>query len=521
MSGTDTSAVSSRASDKHRAQKLVPLGLCLLIVYAVVRSFFAAAGKPFWYDEICTFIVARQSSISAIWKALARGADSHPPPFYLVERAGAALVRNPEIGLRLPAIVGIACVMACIFSFVKRRAGAMYGLLCTAIPLITVLYSVYAEEARAYCLLTACIAVALVCYQRLPEAKFWLILLGITFVAAESLHYYAVFALVPFGLAEITLSLRVRRLRPTVWLALGCGVLPLVLFWPLLFGQKKYYGAHFWGRPTLRHAGATYAWLFGISNFHRDLAIAVVLVLVGGVVAMAFRRARESLIHSPYFHEYVLVWALLGLPFVAFAATKIAGGGYDARYVLPCVLAIPLGAGYILPKLNRKIVLALGILIFGIFIAQETRFWISQRSHLGEIVSPVGPIEHLVSLAGHSNLPVVLSDGHDYPPLVHYASPERAGRFVALVDPAQAVAYIGTDTLDKNLIILRSCYPLQVYEFQDFAAKHRSFLLYSAGGMWDWWPRFLAQDGYSLEEVAAASGRRIYLVTHNGDSPRR
>ena len=51
------------------------------------------------------------------------------------------------------------------------------------------------------------------------------------------------------------------------------------------------------------------------------------------------------------------------------------------------------------------------------------------------------------------------------------------------MDPQQAVAYIGNDTVDKNLLALRVCYPLQVYDFQAFVSDHPSFLLYSSGNM--------------------------------------
>ena len=79
----------------------------------------------------------------------------------------------------------------------------------------------------------ACIAFALVCYQRLPSLR-WAALLGISLFLAESFHYYAVLAMIPFGFAEAVLLLRTRRIRWGVWLALACGTLPLIVFWPLL-----------------------------------------------------------------------------------------------------------------------------------------------------------------------------------------------------------------------------------------------------------------------------------------------
>jgi 4-amino-4-deoxy-L-arabinose transferase-like glycosyltransferase len=505
---------------KNNSEKLGVFGIWILIAYAIVRSLFAAASKPFWYDEVLTLIVARQPSVSAIWRILAQAADSQPPPFYLVERAAAALLlHNPHIGFRLPAICGFACTLVCVFFFVRRRSTPGYALLCAAILLVTVLYDPYAIEARPYSLLVACIAIALLCYQRAPETG-WLILMGFSFAAAEALHYYAVFALVPFGLAEIALSLKARRLRLGVWLALACGLLPLALFWPLLRTLKKYFGSNIWDPPSLRHTGSTYGWLFHISSYHWDLAIAVavVLFLLGAPTALAIRRFHATLMADRYFHEHVLAWALLGLPFVAYAATKLAHGGLDHKYVLPSVLAIPLGAGYILPRLNRRITPLLAILLFSILTVQEAKFWTSQRGHLGKPLSPVAPVESMVNSAGHPDLPIMISDGDDYLPFVYYAAPEFEKRLVDVVDPPEAIAYIGNDTVEKDLLRLLSYYPLQVHEFQAFASDHPSFLLYSNGSANDWWPRRLANDGYSLEVVAMEGGRKVYLVTRKGSS---
>ncbi|MGB8593244.1 MAG: hypothetical protein WCD40_17835, partial [Candidatus Acidiferrales bacterium] len=50
--------------------------LAVLVAYAAVRSVVAAASKPFWYDEMCTWILTQQASVRAIWSALERAADS-------------------------------------------------------------------------------------------------------------------------------------------------------------------------------------------------------------------------------------------------------------------------------------------------------------------------------------------------------------------------------------------------------------------------------------------------------------
>ena len=181
--------------------------------------------------------------------------------------------------------------------------------------------------------------------------------------------------------------------------------------------------------------------------------------------------------------------------------------------MLPAGLGVPLAAGCILPRFDRRLAALFGILLCFGLAAQETLFWLGQRHHLGKITSPAQEIEELVNKAGRQDLPVVVYDGSDYFQLLYHGSPAFVTRLVDVVDPSQATVYAGTDTVDKELLILRSYAPLQVYEFHDFAAKHPEFLLLSRGGdRWDWWPARLVDDGYVLRLVAIHGNRRVYLV---------
>ena len=117
----------------------------------------------------------------------------------------------------------------------------------------------------------------------------------------------------------------------------------------------------------------------------------------------------------------------------------------------------------------------------------------------------------LVGRAGRPELPVVVSDEAEYLQFIHYAT--DSNRFVAMVDPAAAVAYTGSDSLDLELPVMRCCMWLQVYNYSEFATQHPSFLLYSGGGQWDWWVPRLVNDGDSLQLLAQEQNRRVYLVT--------
>ena len=516
----DRPSVSEKVFLGLNSEKLANRGLAILVVYAAVRSLVAAASRPFWYDEICTYIMAHQPSVHSIWSALERAADGQGPAYYIIERAASAIVRDQEIALRLPSIFGYCCLTICIFIFVRRRVGSTYALICSLIPFMTVLFEVYAIEARAYSLVVACIAAALVCYQRASSWR-WALPMGMCLALAESLHYYAVFAFVPIGLAEGVRFLRTKGFRIGVWLALLCGAAPLAIFWPLLADFRAYLGVHFWARPTLVALGGMYGWFFGVVSWCAVALVAVLaLGVVGAALPVATRKTEIPAARGSMFDEQLLTLALLGLPFVGYAAARIAHGGLTGRYMLPTVLGVPLALGWILPRLERRsLTLLVAFVVFGAGV-REGLFWIPRIAYPADLKANAVSIEQLVGTAGHEDLPVAFSDGVEFLAVAHYADPYWRDRFVYLVDPKKELAYTKSDAMDKELRVLRTLAPINAFDFAAFAAQHPTFLLYSDDGReggdgidrLDWWPDRLVDDGSSLNLLVSKGSRKIYLV---------
>jgi uncharacterized membrane protein len=129
--------------------------LGLLVVYVIVRGVVGARGRPFWYDELLTLAIAGQPTLREMWHAVARGFDSGPPGFYLVERVALGLVRNKEIALRSPAILASPCILICIYVYAKKRSGEVVACLCALLLLGTNLFHTYLIDARAYSMVLA------------------------------------------------------------------------------------------------------------------------------------------------------------------------------------------------------------------------------------------------------------------------------------------------------------------------------------------------------------------------------
>ncbi len=520
---TDASAKFPAALQDLNIEKFAVRILIVFIAYAVLRSLVGAATRPFWYDEVCTIIVTRQPSISGIWNALAHAADSQGPGFCLIERMSAALLRNQEIALRLPSILAFCCITICLFVFTRRRAGSAYALVCAAIPFTTKLFTRYAIEARAYSLLVACIAIALVAYQRAP-ARRSMCIMALALAASLSFNYYAGLAMVPLGLAELYLLLIRRQIRWPVWIAFSLGVLPMAAFWPLLVAMRHNFSAHFWAKTSLTGLAFIYATLFLTSPpWGAALAAASVLAMAGLIIFFARNSKGAAAPSSAPPHEYVLVLGLLSLPFIGYAAAKLTHSGVTERYVLAAVVGISLAAGCILPRLDRKSVLLAVTFLAALLAAQEAEFWLAHAHQLTGFDSPADSLASLVTSAGHPDLPVVISDGLEYLPIAHYAAPPWSERFVTLVDPQAALIFAGNDSLDTGLTVLRPFASLRVYDYKDFVLQHPTFLLYSENGSapdpHGWWAERLFRDGYALKVLAVDHQRTIYLVTRPQESP--
>jgi hypothetical protein len=502
-------------------KKLVYALLGLVLAYSVVRGLVAASTKLLWYDEIITWAISRQGNWNLILNALSQGTDSHPPLFYLIEYCALQIPVSKEIALRLPSILAFPCTLTCVFVYAKQRAGEVIGLLCAGFLLTTVLFRLYATEARGYSMVVACLAFALVCYQRVPSPR-WTMALGLTLAFAESLHYYAVVSVIPFAAAEFVYFVREKTLRWAVWAALMCAFVPLLFTWHFLANLKVYYGQHVWMHYSFSSIPATYdAFLMRDVYILHGAAIGVATAVICGalVIGACFLPPKSVLSkdsNNSGWVEGTLLIALLLVPLTTFAITKIAHTTMVDRYVLPTILGMALALSCIksAPKW-------MGMLLFAtygsVLCIHEVFIWQSVNSHL--LDNPTGSLQTFVQKGGYPNLPVVVSDGILYLPLEVYASPEWKNRFVYLVDEQKAVQYAGTDSVDKNLVPLRQYVPFAMPDFSDFAPSHPAFLLYvrKPRPEFDWLSRYLRSEGSSMKVVNEDATRTLYLVNMKKD----
>jgi hypothetical protein len=427
-------------------------------------------------------------------------------------------VSNPHIAMRLFPILGFCAALVCVFIYLRKRNSDAVALLSTTILLLSIYYTRYATEARAYSIVVGCIAFALVCYQRVPSLK-WSALLGLSLAVAESLHYYAIFCMVPFGVAEAAYSLRARRLRWQVWGALVMGVVPLVAFWPLLARMKEEFGAHIWTHYGLASVPATYGWLFfGGSAF----GVAVVEVCVVGVIAT---RLRPAWLRGPAGRaagkndvvEAVLLFGLLAVPLTTLAVIKVMHGAMTDRYLLVTVIGVAVSLACLLSVARREALGLIALCVISTIGVRELSFW--RSVHSLQVWNSSAPVEDFVGKVGHEDLPVAIDSGTRVLQLEHYASPAWKSRFIFLQDEEKSLQYLRTNSVDRNLVLLKPYLAFQMEPFTEFVTRHRQFLLYVEDeDKFNWLPRYLPGAGFEMQVLRADPLRKVYLVTAPPDA---
>lgn len=488
-----------RTRSLFKGEDLANAMMIVLVPFVICEALLHSASKGFWFDEILTIVVSSQTHISGMWDLLKHGVDGHPLGFYLIEHAMLRLGGNERLVLRLPSIAAFFGVMACMFVFIRRRAGDFIAVISAASLLLTNLYDPFAFEARPYCLMVACIAVALLSYERLESGK-WAAIFAVSLAAACSLHFYAALSFFPFGLAELTYWATKRRFRTRVWLAFFVGALPYFAFWPILRMQRVLYGAHFWSAPTFWKFARTFGALLNLTT---STSVAISAASMCYIIFLAYHtyHGEQSTRNSGTgfsLSDLALTIGFLAMPVVTFILAKIGHGGLTSRYVLTTTLGYSLATALVLSRQKMPTVLSAALIVLCMFGFQEAAHW----RYISFSIGVQDPMQVPSQLGGEMDLPVVISDNLQYLPTWYHANGEFKARLFALEDSDKAINATGNDTPSLILITLRDYVSIQAPSFSDFARNHRKFLLYSDGTTDDYWPRWLTQRGYALRVVS-------------------
>jgi hypothetical protein len=477
-----------------------------LVLFTLLYAFGAALharSKPLWYDEIITVIAAQQPDVATVWKA-AQDTDANPPLPHLLMHFSMQWFGAGEIAVRLPAIVGFWLFCLCLFVF-TRRLGIFYALVAFLLPIATDAYN-YAYEARAYGLELGFCGLALVCWQAAADGRRrWLASAGLalSLMGAIFCHYYALFVYIPLAGAELFRTIRSRSVAWTVWLAFALGGAPLAWRLATIAGVVKDFGHGTWA-PVYPEQVVEF-WETGFQHILSFLVLGLVFMAVW----MMARRAPAGPDAPPPArlapHELVAGILFLTIPIAAVGGGLMVTHMFTSRYAMfslagAIILAVAMAAGLSGGRSLAGFFLLCIAVLPPLFVAVE----------VPPFRNPFVAEKMLADALREG--PVVVPDGQLFLQIWHYAPHELRPNLLYLADNAAAAKYLGFDTIEGGLRVLRPWASVQVLEYKGFARPGREFLVYQNSLRPGWLLSQVADAGAHVEATAITNFRQLYRV---------
>jgi hypothetical protein len=490
----------------------------LLALYTVVTAVLAWQ-KLLWEDELYTLYISRVPTIADMWAILSTAIETIPPSFHILARASTAALGEHPLVLRLPEILGVGGMSLCLFWIVSRRSSTAYGAVAMFIPLVTSAYP-FAYEARPYGILLGLAAVSMRCWQSVTEGgrrTWWLVGLGAALATALASHYYAVLLFVPLVAGELVRSVMRRRLDLPVWITFVAATAPLAVFLPLIRSARAVAGT-FWSKPR---------WSSMIDFYQVVLdpvPLLGILLLFGFYAIGRPRRGNDPVSRAaapgPPLHEVVAAAGYLTIPACAVLGAKLVTNAFVERYALPAVigLAIILSWGAY-QVLDRRATLGVALLVFlcAWFVLMDAR-----PSFLGLRQDAAGQAYTYRFLRDRvpRDLPIVIASPHAYFQLTYYAPPDLAPRLAYLADVSKGLRYLGTDGIDRGLLVLARWEALRVEDYRTFVMAHPRFVVLGRTGQWIWVLRALTEEGVPMRVLSQHGDDLLILVGEAGNLER-
>jgi Dolichyl-phosphate-mannose-protein mannosyltransferase len=189
---------------------LVDAAAIAVVVLGGVLRFYRSTALSMWLDEGFTIAYSRMPWDRVL--GLLGAYDAHPPGYYVLVKAVASFVPQPEAGRYLSVTAGMLTigVLYGLASRLTSRPAALVALVVLALSPLAVWYS---QDARPYAvtgLVVALAYLALVAFYQTPRVR-WAALYAVAISAAVYLDYSAFYALAPQVLAYPIIARRHRR----------------------------------------------------------------------------------------------------------------------------------------------------------------------------------------------------------------------------------------------------------------------------------------------------------------------
>jgi hypothetical protein len=485
-------------------------GLFLFLFTAVYTfgAVCAASRRTFFIDEIITSCLADLPDIRQIWPLIAKGIELNPPLPFWIAWVIHHTIGGGEITSRIPAIFGFWLMCLCLYYFVRRRCGGIYGFVAFLLPMFT--YPAWdSAVARGYGLMLGMSALALLSWQLASDRIRRRLALGglaAGLAGAISCHYYAVYVAGAIGFGEIIRIRERRKADPAVWFAIVAGLSPLAVCAQLVRSASAGALKNFWVSPQPGFVYDSYANLLGPTAMVFILLLAVLLWPPRRHTVSEQNRGRIRWAEPALGrHELAACVVLVAMPLVVYLAALFTPVPFFTRYVQP----VTIGFTVILAVFTHRIggagvrfqSLLISLLVWSCLLPWT--FW--QFSKIATLRTPGAYLEQHPKLPLDSGLPIVFDCESDFIEFYHYGTPEVRSRIYSLLNSEAAIRFRGSDTVQRSIALAQTVRELHAVDYHEFLAGHREFLVVR-----------LSEEGWVVQSLLA-DGAQVQLVSLDKD----
>lgn len=483
--------------------------LIALIPVALVLP--CAVVVPLWFDEIFTYQVAHTASFDQFWNALAHGPELNPSASYLLVRGSQVIFGDGHFGTRLPSVIASVLGVVALFCYVSARCRVEVAAMSVAMVIASIQWFSRAFEARPYAIVAAVTPAAFLFWSlgaRGLHRRRSLICLSAVLGLAILSHCYSVLLFVPLASGELVRAIS-RRCIDWGMTAAILLPLPLTVTYIPLYRESRTLVKHTWASPDASRLAPTFTSAYGRVCW--TVLIAILCLCCYEAVRRRRLRLPAAVSHVPV-HEWVAGIVLLAMPVYGLILAMSATGFYTARYVMPWVIGLAIVTAFAFekygPKASRYGWITAGLLA-GVTVVHAVGTCTNGQERLAGLRTA---IPSCVARADAD--PVVISNGLEFLPILHYAALPDRSRMVYVTDEEPGRPITQSQSIDIGLIGLHRVVRLPLKSYREFVGGNRRFWLLATGD-WElsWLAKKLAAEGARIGVDPGCSGPGVFRVS--------
>jgi hypothetical protein len=461
------------------------------LVFAPCALFSVATSivQPLVVDEQYTYYVSQTGGWRQIWAALLARADNHPPLDYWLRHLAMSAFGPGQLAFRFLSLVAFCAAAFCVYLFVRKRVGAIYGVIAVLTMFSTPAYDL-TFEGRYPSMLLLFGALALMSWSTATKgSRAGVVCLAISLTAAIYTDYNSVLLFAPIALGEAARTIETRRLDLRVWAALAAAGFSLAGLIPMIAAAREFI------QPRFAPAGLLNALDIYKTLLERTGPVVVGLIVIAPFIPRYAATGGSEKDQAIPKHYFAVATGFLLLPIFCWVLARLVTGALHWRYILAAVIGAAILGAYAVRRLSLAFPLApvaLAVLLYFNALGCELGAFVQRYHHRGDAAA--GDLPELLS---KDPMPAVMGYTDKTFQILYY-SEELRRRMVYLVDVPLARKWVGIDSAERGLAGLGKLAPVPVIPYREFLKSHDRFWLVLAIEPQHWLISQLLEDGATL-----------------------